>query len=94
VLNNFASGQLAWARLDDRHERFTIVGDFFLPNDLKTTESAVERLPDGSWCAVSRQEEGPRPRRPDLARPLPAPPAQDSQLGRPGSRADGDAAGS
>jgi hypothetical protein len=36
----------------------------------------------------------PRPRRPDLARPLPAPPAQGSQLGRPGSRADGDAAGS
>jgi predicted neuraminidase len=60
VLNNFASGQLAWARLDDRHERFTILGDFFLPNDLKTSESAVERLPDGSWCAVSRQEEGTR----------------------------------
>jgi len=60
VLNNFASGQLAWARLDDRHERFTILGDFFLPNDLKTTESAVERMPDDSWCAVSRQEEGTR----------------------------------
>jgi len=60
VLNNFPSGQLAWARLDENHERFTVLGNFFLPNDKKTTESAVERLPNGSWLAVSRQEDGDR----------------------------------
>jgi hypothetical protein len=56
VLNNFPGGQLALATLNDAADRFTVIGDFFLPHEAKLTESAVERLPDGTWLAVSRQE--------------------------------------
>lgn len=56
VLNNFPGGQNAWASLNDDMDCFTVLGDFFLPLDAKLTESAVNRLPDGSWLAISRQE--------------------------------------
>jgi hypothetical protein len=56
VLNNFPGGQLAWAVLNTTLDRFTILGDFFLPHEAKLTEAAVNRLPDGSWLAISRQE--------------------------------------
>ena len=56
VLNNFAGGQNALATLNDPMDRFTVIGDFFLPDEAKFTESAVSRLPDGTWCAISRQE--------------------------------------
>jgi len=56
VLNNFPGGQNAWATLNDAMDRFTVLGDFFLPNDAKLTESAVNRLPNGTWHAISRQE--------------------------------------
>ena len=56
VLNNFASGQNALAVLNDDLDTFTVIGDYFLPNAAKLTESASQRLPDGTWCAISRQE--------------------------------------
>ena len=56
VLNNFPGGQLAWAVLNTALDRFTVLGDFFLPHEAKLTEAAVNRLPDGSWLAISRQE--------------------------------------
>lgn len=56
VLNNFPGGQLAWAVLNPALDRFTVLGDFFLPHEAKLTEAAVNRLPDGSWLAISRQE--------------------------------------
>ncbi|HOF89287.1 MAG TPA: sialidase family protein [Armatimonadota bacterium] len=56
VLNNFAGGQNAWATLNGEMDRLTVLGDYFLPNEAKLTESAVERLPDGTWAAISRQE--------------------------------------
>ncbi len=56
VLNNYPGGQNAWATLNDAMGRFTVLGDFFLPLDAKLTESAVERLPDGTLMAISRQE--------------------------------------
>jgi hypothetical protein len=56
VLNNFAGGQNAWAVLNEAMDCFTVLGDFFLPQEAKLTEAAVNRLPDGSWLAVSRQE--------------------------------------
>lgn len=56
VLNNFSGGQNAWAAVNDDLTRFTVLGDLFLPHEAKLTEAAVNRLPDGSWLAVSRQE--------------------------------------
>lgn len=58
VLNNFPGGQNALSVLNDDLDCFTVVGDYFLPNEAKLTESAVNRLPDGTWCAISRQERG------------------------------------
>ncbi len=56
VLNNYPGGQNAWAVLGDDLFRFTVLGDLFLPHEAKLTESAVNRLPDGTWLAISRQE--------------------------------------
>ncbi len=56
VLNNFPGGQNALAALNTTMDRFTVLGDFFLPPEAKLTEAAVNRLPDGSWLAISRQE--------------------------------------
>ncbi len=56
VLNNFPGGQNALATLNEAMTRFTVLGDLFLPHEAKLTESAVNRLPDGSWLAISRQE--------------------------------------
>ncbi|OPZ25474.1 MAG: hypothetical protein BWZ02_02444 [Lentisphaerae bacterium ADurb.BinA184] len=58
VLNNFPGGQNAWSVLSPDATRFTILGDFFLPHEAKLTEAAVNRLPDGTWCAISRRENG------------------------------------
>ena len=56
VLNNFTGGHIAWALLNEDMDRFTVLGDFFLPHEAKLSESAVNRLPDGTWLAISRQE--------------------------------------
>lgn len=56
VLNNYPIGQAAWASLNDERTRFTVLGHFFQPPESRLTESAVNRLPDGSWLAISRQE--------------------------------------
>ncbi len=56
VLNNYPIGQTAWASLNDERTRLTVLGNFFQPQEAKLTESAVNRLPDGSWLAISRQE--------------------------------------
>jgi hypothetical protein len=56
VLNNFPIGQNAWAVLDESFTRFTVLGHLIEPAEAKLTESAVNRLPDGSWLAISRQE--------------------------------------
>lgn len=56
VLNNFPGGQNALATLNADRTRFTVLGDLFLPHEAKLTESAVNRLPDGTWLAISRQE--------------------------------------
>ncbi|NQT53297.1 exo-alpha-sialidase, partial [bacterium] len=60
VLNNFAGGQNALAALNQSMDRFAVLGDYFLPNEAKLTESAVNRLPDGTWCAISRRENDDR----------------------------------
>jgi hypothetical protein len=59
VVNNFAIGQNAWAEVNAELTRFTILGNIFPPGEEHLTEAAVNRLPDGSWLAIVRQD---RPR--------------------------------
>jgi predicted neuraminidase len=56
VLNNFPGKQNAWSVLNDSLDRFTVLGHYFEPLDAQLSESAVNRLPDGSWLAISRQD--------------------------------------
>ncbi len=57
VLNGYNTGQLAVAELDAKMERFTILGD--IPGgDLRLSEAAVNRLPDGSWLLIARHDGG------------------------------------
>lgn len=58
VVNNFAIGQNGWALVNDTHDTFEILGQFNPPAETKLTEASVNRLPDGTWLAISRQETG------------------------------------
>ncbi len=60
AINNYVGGQNALAILHDTLDTFEIVGHFNQPAELKLTESAVNRLPDGTWMAICRQEGGNR----------------------------------
>ncbi|MBI5834251.1 MAG: exo-alpha-sialidase [Armatimonadetes bacterium] len=60
ALNNYPGAQNALARLNDAHDTFELVGHYNQPANLHLTESAVNRLPDGTWLAVCRQEGGDR----------------------------------
>ena len=60
VLNNYPCGQNALAVLNPDMDTFEVLGHYNEPRDLKLTESAVNRLPDGTWMAVCRQEGGNR----------------------------------
>ncbi|MDZ4287222.1 MAG: sialidase family protein, partial [Prosthecobacter sp.] len=39
-------------------DTFEVLGHYNRPAELKLTESAVNRLPDGTWLAICRQEGG------------------------------------
>ena len=58
VINNYAAGQNALATVNAALDTFEIIGHFNEPGTLKLTESAVNRLPDGTWMAICRQEAG------------------------------------
>lgn len=57
-INNYAAGQNALATLNAAMDTFELVGHFNEPAALKLTEPAVNRLPDGTWLAICRQEAG------------------------------------
>lgn len=59
-LNNYPGGQNALARLNQAADTFEVLGHYNQPGDLKLTESASNRLPDGTWLAICRQEGGNR----------------------------------
>ncbi|MCX5659190.1 MAG: sialidase family protein [Planctomycetota bacterium] len=59
VLNNFIIGQNALATLSDDMSTFKVLGHFVQPGHLRLSESAVQRLPDGTWSAITRLEEPP-----------------------------------
>ena len=60
VVNNFATGQNALSVLNEGRDTFEILGHYNEPFDLKLTESSVNRLPDGTWLAILRQDLGTR----------------------------------
>lgn len=60
VLNNFAIGQNALGFLNKSYDTFEVLGHFNEPQNVKLTEAAMNRLPDGSWLAICRQEGGNR----------------------------------
>lgn len=58
VLNNYAVGQNALARLTDDKTTFEIIGNFVKPDTAKLTEASVNRLSNGLWLAISRRDDG------------------------------------
>jgi hypothetical protein len=58
ALNNFVGKQNALAVLNDARDTFEILGHFNEPQALELSESAVNRLPDGTWLAIIRQDGG------------------------------------
>jgi hypothetical protein len=60
ALNNYPGGQNALAVVNDARDTFEVLGHYNGAAGIKLTESAVNRLPDGAWLAVCRQEGGTR----------------------------------
>lgn len=58
ALNNYPGAQNALAVVNDALDTFEVLGHYNGPDALKLTESAVNRLPDGTWMAICRQEGG------------------------------------
>jgi len=60
TLNNYPAKQNALARLRDDFATFEIVGHYNEPHSAQLSESAANRLPDGTWAALCRQDRGDR----------------------------------
>jgi hypothetical protein len=60
ALNNYPGGENALAVVNDAKDTFEVLGHYNGAPEVKLTESAVNRLPDGTWLAVCRQEGGSR----------------------------------
>ncbi len=60
AINNYPGRQNALAIVNDALDTFKIVGHYNEPQNLQLSESAVNRLPDGTWMAICRQDGGNR----------------------------------
>ena len=58
AINNFPGKQNALARVHDDFATFEILGHYNKPQTEKLSESAVNRLPDGTWLAICRNDGG------------------------------------
>lgn len=58
AINNYLGAQQALCTINATADTLTIVGHFNGPGEPALTEPAVNRLPDGSWLAISRKENG------------------------------------
>jgi len=58
VMNNYPGGQNGLAILNKKRDTFTVVGHFNPAGPERLTEAAVNRLPDGTWLAICRQDGG------------------------------------
>jgi sialidase-1 len=58
ALNNFEGKQNALAVLVDDFTTFEVIGHYNEPQAERLSESAVNRLPDGTWIAICRNDKG------------------------------------
>ncbi len=58
ALNNFPGKQNALAVLLDDFKTFEVIGHYNEPQSEPLSESAVNRLPDGTWVAICRNDAG------------------------------------
>lgn len=58
ALNNFPGKQNALAVLHDDFTTFEVIGHYNEPQSQQLSESAVNRLPDGAWMAIVRNDAG------------------------------------
>lgn len=58
AINNFPGKQNALALLHDDFATFEIIGHYNEPQSQQLSESAVNRLPDGTWMAICRNDGG------------------------------------
>lgn len=58
ALNNFSGKQNALALVHDDLETFEVLGHFNEPQSEALSESAINRLPDGTWMAIVRNDKG------------------------------------
>lgn len=58
ALNNFPGKQNALAVLHEDFETFEVIGHYNEPQSCQLSESAVNRLPDGTWMAICRNDAG------------------------------------
>ncbi len=58
ALNNFSSKQNALALVHEDLVTFEVLGHFNEPQSEALSESAVNRLPDGTWMAICRNDKG------------------------------------
>ena len=60
AINNWPGKQNALTILNDTFDSFEILGHYNEPQKFQLSESAVNRLPDGTWMAICRQDVGDR----------------------------------
>ncbi len=58
AINNFPGKQNALALVHDDLATFEVLGHYNEPQSVQLSESAVNRLPDGTWMAICRQDGG------------------------------------
>ena len=58
ALNNFPVGQNALAIANESLDTFEVLGHYNEPQTAQLSESAVNRLPDGTWMAICRNDKG------------------------------------
>ena len=58
ALNNFDGGQNALAVANENLDTFEVLGHYNDPQTAQLSESAVNRLPDGTWMAICRNDKG------------------------------------
>ena len=58
ALNNFVGGQNALALVHEDLATFEVLGHYNEPQTAQLSESAVNRLPDGTWMAICRNDKG------------------------------------
>jgi len=58
ALNNFRGKQNALALVHEDLETFEVIGHYNEPQTEQFSESAVNRLPDGTWMAICRNDKG------------------------------------